>query len=53
MLGYTSARAEVRSAGGFAPHSVPKGLRMSALRAMALPLSLAKRCWYSPAELPR
>ena len=31
---YTSARAEVRSVDGLAPHPVPTSLRMSALRAM-------------------
>ena len=43
--GYTSARAEVRSVDGLAPHPVPTSLRMSALRAMTLSLSPARCCW--------
>ena len=39
---YTSARAEVRSVDGLAPHPVPTSLRMSALRAMTLSLSPAR-----------
>ena len=35
---YTSARAEVRSVDGLAPHPVPTSLRMSALRVMTLSL---------------
>ena len=42
---YTSARAEGRSVDGLAPHPVPTSLRMSALPAMTLSLSLARCCW--------
>ena len=41
---YTSARAEVRSVDGLAPHPIPTSLRMSALHAMTLSLNPARCC---------
>ena len=47
---YTSARAEVRSIDGLAPHPVPTSLRMSVLRAMTLYLMQPMGTMNSPSS---